>query len=614
MWIPLLFVILIFAIAVLQSSQGAFSALIMTVLTICCAAASIGTYEWIAVKYLMAWKPDYAHAIAIAVVFGIPLLILRLVTDKLIRRTCLLPGWFDRAGAGLCGLITGFVVTGMLEFALTNVPMGVSFLGYQRVLVTPDPEARKTSSEEPPDPRAPIKEYYLTPDRFAVGLATLLSHGIFAGEHGLAEGNPDIVEATAWLNAVPATVSRYAAAGSISVKEVSKVPFVYKHKIPPPRSHDPPQFDPVSPGSGNEFWAVRVALGNAARDTRKSHLFTIRQFRLVGRERNDGPFGQYYPIAIQQQDDTQAVNRHISHVHAGGKYWSIVDDLFKPRDGKINEVEVVFELPKGFAADFLEYKRSGRAKITLKETPGTTSAPATPSSATVTSTPPTPPPTEPETRRGRSRRNRRERSEDETVADSGRGGNVRGITTVAASSFFGDQTPIELKAYQADRDPQVRRGRIRNGHFVGNMDEQAGGQDRPASHFDVPRDKRLLQLNTARLHSRSGLGRILDQALQTVQNFYVEDATGNRYSIVGKYAIASVNGREVIEVQYFPEQAGTIGGLGAFTRIKDEHLKGDYQLVLLFLVDPGAEITSFSTGGDATRKDDLSGENLVAPR
>jgi hypothetical protein len=89
---------------------------------------------------------------------------------------------------------------------------------------------------------------------------------------------------------------------------------------------------------------------------------------------------------------------------------------------------------------------------------------------------------------------------------------------------------------------------------------------------------------------------------------------GNPYQVVGKYAIAAVNGTRMIEVQYFSNQAGSIGGLGKFDKIKDADLKDDYQLVLLFLVDPGVRIISFSTGGDATRADDLKSENLVAPR
>ncbi|MCH8148063.1 MAG: hypothetical protein IH987_08745, partial [Planctomycetes bacterium] len=105
----------------------------------------------------------------------------------------------------------------------------------------------------------------------------------------------------------------------------------------------------------------------------------------------------------------------------------------------------------------------------------------------------------------------------------------------------------------------------------------------------------------------------IDFAGKVVQNYFVEDDNGNRSAMIGKYAIANVNDKRIIEVQYFPEQAGTIGGLGQFKQIKDRHLKKDYELVLLFLVEPGATIMSFSAGGSAQRRDNLSGENLVAP-
>ena len=70
----------------------------------------------------------------------------------------------------------------------------------------------------------------------------------------------------------------------------------------------------------------------------------------------------------------------------------------------------------------------------------------------------------------------------------------------------------------------------------------------------------------------------------------------------------------MLEIQYFPEVAGSVGGVGKFNRIKEDKLKRDEPLVLLFLVDPGARIVSFSTGGDATRRDDLTSDNLVAPQ
>ncbi|MEK7756845.1 MAG: hypothetical protein AAB385_06500, partial [Planctomycetota bacterium] len=204
-----------------------------------------------------------------------------------------------------------------------------------------------------------------------------------------------------------------------------------------------------------------------------------------------------------------------------------------------------------------------------------------------------------------------------SVPDSGRGGNIRRMTTQAGKSFFGDQLPKEckeLKAYRQIGDTEITRGKLVNGHLVGEVNAQASGGDAAVTKFEVPEGKRLLHLNTGFLQARSGLGRAISFAVAVAQNYTVIADRGNSYPLVGKYAIADVAGTRVIEVQYGSEERGMIGAsLGAFNRIKDDHLKGDYQLVLLFLVDPGARIISFSTGGDATRADDLKGENLVAP-
>ena len=56
-------------------------------------------------------------------------------------------------------------------------------------------------------------------------------------------------------------------------------------------------------------------------------------------------------------------------------------------------------------------------------------------------------------------------------------------------------------------------------------------------------------------------------------------------------------------------------GLGQFEHIDERKLddNADYVLVYLFLVEPGARIVRFSTGGSADRADDLTEENLVAP-
>jgi hypothetical protein len=188
------------------------------------------------------------------------------------------------------------------------------------------------------------------------------------------------------------------------------------------------------------------------------------------------------------------------------------------------------------------------------------------------------------------------------------------MTTLQGDSFFGDQLPLALKAYETRGDVDIGRNQLRNGHLIGQVAQQEAGQDKPVEKFDVPSDKRLLHLHVSKLQARSGLGRALSQAVAVAQNFTVLDARGRRYPVAGKYAIAKVGNDDVVEVEYFPEQSGMTGAMAPFQRIKESDLKPDDHLVLLFLVDPGAEIVSFTTGGDASRADDLRGENLVAPK
>ncbi len=105
MLFSLIVVILLLAIAFFQSTQGLFSSLIMAVLSLCCAALAVGSYEFVAVHYLAPmWQPNFSFALALALLFGVPLIILRVTADKLVRRSCHIHGLFDRIGGGFCGI------------------------------------------------------------------------------------------------------------------------------------------------------------------------------------------------------------------------------------------------------------------------------------------------------------------------------------------------------------------------------------------------------------------------------------------------------------------------------------------------------------------------------
>lgn len=614
MWLSLLFVALAFAITMAQGRQGLFSAFITTVLTICCAATAFGTYEWVAIQWLAPyWKPDYALPIALGAIFGVPLVLLRLAFDRLIRRACLLPAWLDRVGGGVCGLVTAMMMVGVVGVCVQMIPFADgSILGYSRFAVA-NQEAQRAPGATAPDPNVEERELWLTPDRFVAGIAFVLADGIFSGKEGFYKHNPDLVQTIGWVGAAHHEVSRYAAPGSISIVRTRPVPVVYRMTPDTSREGGSPQFEEQPPNAGKRFQMVRVRLRAEARDLRRSHIFTLRQFRLVGQDEEGGAYRQCYPIAIQQEEG-DVPNRHVRYKKRAGQFWPVIDERLSPRAGNNDEVEVVFELPVGFKPAFLEYKREARVTVSFDRTasggrdseraerpssPGADRAapsrtPAEqPTTVTSSETPRTA-----ETAPGGRRRRR---------------GNVRTVTTGSGGSRFSEDMPLTMRSYQQLNNVEISRGALVSGHLLGEVGQQADGTNQAVSKFRVPRDKRLLQLNVQRLRSGSAFGQALSLAIATVQNYTVMDEGGNRYLVAGKYAVASVRGRKIVEVQYFSEPVGSIGGMGKFRRIDEKNLKADDEFILLFLVDPGVRIVSFSTGGSASRQDDLTSENLIAP-
>ncbi len=616
MLLSLLLLALVIAIAIKQGTHGLFSAFIMTILTICCAAAALGTYEWVANHWLESvwpkekFSPDFMLPVTLGVSFSVPLLLLRLTFDRLVRRSSLLPSMLDRVGSGVCGLVTGFVMVGIWAICIQMIPFNGSFLGYSRVAEAM-PDAKRDPNTQPPDRDEKERGLLLDPGAFAAKVVSLVSNGVFSGSQRFSEHNFDLSKTVGWVGATHREVSRYAPPRSISIVRTEPVEQVYEMTVPPSRTDEKPNYRAIKPVGGEEFRMVRVQLRREALDKRKKHLFTLRQFRLVGKITGDEP-NQFYPIAIQQEDETDVVNRHIRFIKRGGNTWPATSGVYEPR-GKDAQVEIVFEIPTGFKPDFLEYKREARARVSFDQTaravPGRTTDRSAEATSPAPGTPGTPPAVAdagtsrpPETTTTTPPRRQRRRTQTVAVADD-------------AQSRFSNELPMTLRSYQQARpNMEVSRGALAGGHLVAEVDQQGSGPGPEIRRFRVPRDKRLLQLSTQRLQARSTLGRALSQAIATVQNYTVRDANGREYLVVGKYAIANVNGRNIIEIQYFPEQVGTIGGLGAFTRINESNLKTTDRFALLFLVDPGARIVSFSTGGSASHREDLTTQNLTAPQ
>ena len=598
MWLSLLLVVLLIAVALYQSIHGFFSAMLMMVLTVLCAVFSVGTFQYVAEQWLAPnWKPDYALALALGGMFGVSLLVLRIIMDKAIPRAPLLPAMVDRVGSVACGFVTALTITSMVALTTLLIPFDQGALGYAR---TPQILPERSDEGDVADPRpldAPDQELWFGIDRFAVGMASLFSNGTFSGPHSLSETQPDLVQTIGWTQSTRSEVPRFAPHDSIEVVRLFKLDKVYDVAPSTGRGPQDDSYTEVPPASGMQFLAARVKLKQSAAPSRKiGHLFTLRQFRLIGEL--DDELTQYSGMAIEQDmndDGTPPdVPRHLRAELKWGKPFGLAERHFTPRSDHGDEVEVVFEVPRGFRPRAVGYKLDARAPVPAQDGGDGETADAR-------STPSVPLPSAQPT------------GGSDLVPSQGARGNIRTLATRAGRSGFRDALPVTLKDYTEGANTEIRSGALVEGRLEANINEQESGRKAAVETFRVPSDKRLLQLNVANLRAGSMYGRATQFAIRNLQNYKVMDDAGNEYRICGKYAIAKVGDEWLLELQYLPNQVGSIGGVSKFQRIQDSHLKDDYDLVLLFLVEPGARIVSFTTGGSAHRADDLSHENLVAP-
>ncbi|UCG16554.1 MAG: hypothetical protein JSV19_00655 [Phycisphaerales bacterium] len=575
MWLSIFLIVLIAAITFFQSIHGLFSGLITCTLTILSCAFAFAIHEYVALELLIQWKPDFAVPLSLLLCFVVPLIVLRTAIDSLIRRSCLLPSLVDRVGGVVFGFVTAMLIIGMLTISLQLLPFGDSFLGFRRVNVT-DPEF------EPDDEN----NIWLKPDRFAAGFASMLSSGIFSGQRRWNQDHPDFVQEVGWSQTVPRDVRCFVPRNAIRFDSFTRLKpeYVYLRRPTTDQQGGPAGSDVTPEGpkeTRHQFWALRFKPQRVAQDESKEHRFCPYQIRLVGDDR--GVVRQYRPVAVM---DSAGSHKYVRTTETRkGKRPAVAELYTVDGDGNIS---VAFELPEDFEPHFVEYKMGARARVT--KTPDDTAGPSDLAAAPE-------PPTDAEP--DGTRQPRRPQ----------RGGRTHGANVQEAG--FSDQLPHRLTGYRTVGDAEIRNGVMSEGHITANLDRQGTGDE--VTRFNVPRGKALLQIDAVNLRAGSLLGRAKSFAVTTLRNYIVTDDRGGQYKICGQIAVAKVGTERIVEIQYYPEQAGSVGGVKEFSRIKKRHLDGpDYELYFLFLVDSGRKIVNFSTTG-RRGGEDISDLDLKAP-
>jgi hypothetical protein len=485
--------------------------------------------------------------------------------DVYLPRASLLPQLLDRIGAGVIGFGTSFLITGLVAICVQLVPWGSGFIGYERF--------------DKADP-AKQNELMLKPDRVTARFVAALSNGAFSGPVSFTAAHPDLVSELGWIQSVPRGVRRGITRDSVKFVDGGPTTQLYD-LVQKNQSDGKSEATLVEPKSGYRYIHATISAGEETKDSDDRKRYSPASVRLVGTV-DDEPLA-FPGIGVLDPD---MPNRYIRRLRSGekGKDESTAGMLFDvPGNG---QVDVAFEVPEKFQPSFVAYKLGGRApfdrsrmKRSAEPDDGAVAAATKPGASGAT---PAPAP----------------------------GGRVSGVKIKFGGSHFGDALPMTMTAYIGGAD--VQNGVLNEGNLQGEVDAQGEskpGSNGPVSKFAVPADKALLHLNVESLKAGSTLGQALNFAVQTVENYILEDDQGNQLTPVGKYAIAEIGGNPVIEVQYQPEVGGRVQ---PFSRIKSDHLKGDYQLVYLYLMDHGRKAVHFKPSG-GKKSTDLSGENLVAP-
>jgi hypothetical protein len=161
--------------------------------------------------------------------------------------------------------------------------------------------------------------------------------------------------------------------------------------------------------------------------------------------------------------------------------------------------------------------------------------------------------------------------------------------------------PVALKRSDVPSSA-LAAGKFKEGHVVV---EGVGGKvpkSEAVTQFAVPEDLVMVQIGAAKTFAGSTLGQALEFAKQTLAQIFVTSEAGDQYFALGVYTAATVNGKRILELQYWPEKREQVPerALEPSKRLTTNLLKtaanqNNLKMGFLFLVPKGAHLVKFNT-------------------
>ncbi len=579
--------IFVLGITFINSLFGLYSGLLNVTCAIAALAVAFGYWE--ALNNVLTAQfnlhPSYTEPMALVLLFVVTLLVLRLLSDLLLRGNVRVPPYADWVGGGICGFVIGQICVGVMVLGFLMLPFGGEpSHSFVRLARHPDNEIN-------PDTQRVIfveRGLWLRSDAFAVGLFNLLSNGSLRGETTFATVYPDFPEWVSWTGNTVQPESLTAPirddkgdgfANGLKVEAAWRQltdlpPEITRYRAAyPTKDNKEPKYEPlafrVRKQDGKELIGARLVLltASADRDAKGTayHRFRPTMLRLVG-DVNGEP-RQYTAQVIGGADPRIGDNYRIADPDA---------NFALPASGEVR-IDAFFEVDGGFVPRFVEYRRHARAPLTAADLDKTKTPPATRLAAGG----------------GPSSGGGRDRAS----------GAARFINTVVREKSGDlDRLPFAVSATAASGDVEFEGSALVSGRFSGDRERLSGTPtEARVERFKVPEGRKMLQIQTKVRQAESLPGQVMNFTGGIVNQYKAVGKTGDVYDLAGYYAIVQRDGREFIELFYTPDPAGS--GWNGMLDFKVDGMRRDLQnqddavLGLIFLVPPGACVTGIQSSG-----------------
>jgi len=576
--------LLFLGIAFFQTIQGAYSALIMMVLTFLSAAVAVNFYGPLSKAYLLDLIPEYADTASLMVIFSVTLVVLRTLADSFVRGNIVIWEWPDRIVAGLLSIPTAMVLVGISAIGLQLLPFDTQLMYFNRFN---------------DDNEKWVRSGLLFTDDVAAGMMARFSGGCLEGSQNFALAHPDWPgEISAQRIAVQRESRHAVMPDTVKVSSLSKreAPLLVKEfRLQASTYRGGPQTKTVTvkdkrfAANGYYYLVAKMVLDSKAADPDGKHRFGWGQIRLVGFNGTDRKTPiNCYAIGVRDPDLPGEFNYLRVTVEEPPPS---NDDEAEPtfrnygyiaRDNSAGSqgIDVVFEVPENFTPWFLEYKRW--ARTTLPKISNT--------SPTTDETP-------------------KAEGEKRSVGEAGSGMQVE-FTIDPARTAFSDELPFTVTSASGagkigTSDAEISSAKYVRGQISGKvgtsdpdaLDGRTGGRMVVIKSFDVPQNKRLLRMECVYTPMQT---QFLQKVFGSVQNVMQKKAIstqGQTYLPVGQYIMVEDGAGKLVELNYDPESEAT-GRLEPFRDIQLGQVKDKTVRVgFLFLIDPGTEMSRFEVGG-----------------